>query len=238
MRYDIGYWRNSVVKMNYLHEGLIKLGFSIEKNPSLEDKLQKYINELMLFNSAYDLVGAETSDEIVIRHILDSLSAYHIIRKLADEMKTGDSDEFCIADIGSGGGLPGIPLAICMEDVHFLLIERMSKRCLFLENCVAVLGLTNVKVQNIELERVPQESIDISVFRAFRPLEYKMTKKLIRVLKHGGYLAAYKAKEDKIIEEMSKISELIPEYKRVPLDVPFLTDNGEYERNLVLVQRP
>ena len=224
--------------MDYLHEGLVKLNFSTETIPAIENNLKKYVNELILFNSAYDLVGAETTDEIVIRHILDSLSAYHIIRKLVDEKKANGASELCIADIGSGGGLPGIPLAICMEDVHFRLIERMSKRCLFLENCVAILGLTNVKVENIELERVPQESIDISVFRAFRPLEYKMTKRLIRVLKHGGYLAAYKAREEKIIEEMSKISELIPEYQRIPLDVPFLTDKGEYKRNLVLVQRP
>ncbi|MCR4713591.1 MAG: 16S rRNA (guanine(527)-N(7))-methyltransferase RsmG [Treponemataceae bacterium] len=224
--------------MDYLHEGLVKLNFSTETIPAIENNLKKYVNELILFNSAYDLVGAETTDEIVIRHILDSLSAYHIIRKLVDEKKANGASELCIADIGSGGGLPGIPLAICMEDVHFRLIERMSKRCLFLENCVAILGLTNVKVENIELERVPQESIDISVFRAFRPLEYKMTKRLIRVLKHGGYLAAYKAREEKIIEEMSKISELIPEYQRIPLDVPYLTDKGEYERNLVLVQRP
>ena len=223
--------------MDYLHEGLVKLNFSTETIPVLESDLKKYVNELMLFNSAYDLVGAETSDEIVIRHILDSLSAYHIIRKLADERRTDGSTGICIADIGSGGGLPGIPLALSMRDVQFKLIERMSKRCLFLENCVALLGLSNVTVENIELERVPQESIDISVFRAFRPLEYKMTKKLMRVLKHGGYLAAYKAKEEKIKEEMEQIKTIIPEYKQIPLQVPFLTDNGEYERNLVLVQR-
>ncbi len=223
--------------MDYLHEGLVKLNFSAETISALESDLKKYVNELMLFNSAYDLVGAETSDEIVIRHILDSLSAYHIIRKLADERRTDGSTGICIADIGSGGGLPGIPLALSMRDVQFKLIERMSKRCLFLENCVALLGLSNVTVENIELERVPQESIDISVFRAFRPLEYKMTKKLMRVLKHGGYLAAYKAKEEKIKEEMEQIKTIIPEYKQIPLQVPFLTDNGEYERNLVLVQR-
>ena len=223
--------------MDYLHEGLVKLNFSTETIPVLESDLKKYVNELMLFNSAYDLVGAETSDEIVIRHILDSLSAYHIIRKLADERRTDGSTGICIADIGSGGGLPGIPLALSMRDIQFKLIERMSKRCLFLENCVALLGLSNVTVENIELERVPQESIDISVFRAFRPLEYKMTKKLMRVLKHGGYLAAYKAKEEKIKEEMEQIKTIIPEYKQIPLQVPFLTDNGEYERNLVLVQR-
>ncbi len=223
--------------MDYLHEGLVKLNFSAETISALESDLKKYVNELMLFNSAYDLVGAETSDEIVIRHILDSLSAYHIIRKLADERRTDGSTGICIADIGSGGGLPGIPLALSMRDVQFKLIERMSKRCLFLENCVALLGLSNVTVENIELERVPQESIDISVFRAFRPLEYKMTKKLMRVLKHGGYLAAYKAKKEKIKEEMEQIKTIIPEYKQIPLQVPFLTDNGEYERNLVLVQR-
>ena len=227
--------------MDYLHEGLVKLNFSAETIPALESDLKKYVNELMLFNSAYDLVGAETTDEIVIRHILDSLSAYHIIRKLADEKKTAGATEVCIADIGSGGGLPGIPLALSMkndEKVRFRLIERMSKRCLFLENCVALLGLSNVTVENIELERVAQETIDISVFRAFRPLEYKMTRKLLRVLKHGGYLAAYKAKKEKIAEEMEQIKTIIPQYEQIPLDVPFLNDNGEYERNLVLVQRP
>jgi hypothetical protein len=64
-----------------------------------------------------------------------------------------------------------------------------------------------------------------------------MTKKLIRVLKHGGYHVAYKAKKEKIKEEMEQIKTIIPEYKQIPLQVPFLTDNGEYERNLVLVQR-
>ena len=224
--------------MDYLHEGLIKLGLSAETHPTLEDDLRKYVNELMLFNSAYDLVGADSADEIIIRHILDSLSAYHIIRKLADEKRTDGATELCIADIGSGGGLPGIPLALSMRDVSFKLVERMSKRCLFLESCVALLGLTNVTVVNIELERVAQESFDISVFRAFRPLEYKMTRKLLRVLKHGGYLAAYKAKQDKIAEEMDQIKTLIPEYERLPLEVPFLNENGEYERNLVLVKRP
>lgn len=227
--------------MDYLHEGLVKLNFSAETIPALESDLKKYVNELMLFNSAYDLVGADSADEIVIRHILDSLSAYHIIRKLADEKKTAGATEVCIADIGSGGGLPGIPLALSMkndEKVRFRLIERMSKRCLFLENCVALLGLSNVTVENIELERVAQETIDISVFRAFRPLEYKMTRKLLRVLKHGGYLAAYKAKKEKIAEEMEQIKTIIPQYEQIPLDVPFLNDNGEYERNLVLVQRP
>lgn len=223
--------------MDYLHEGLIKLGFSAETNSTLEDDLKKYVDELMLFNSAYDLVGADTADDIIIRHILDSLSAYSVVRKLVDVKKAAGFTDICIADIGSGGGLPGIPLALCMRDIHFRLIERMSKRCLFLENCVALLGLSNVTVENIELERVAQESIDISVFRAFRPLEYKMTRKLIRVLKHGGYLAAYKAKKDKIAEEMEQIKTIIPEYERIPLEVPFLNENGEYERNLVLVKR-
>ncbi|MCR4939492.1 MAG: 16S rRNA (guanine(527)-N(7))-methyltransferase RsmG [Treponemataceae bacterium] len=223
--------------MDYLHEGLIRFGFSEETTPVLEEDLRKYINELMLFNSAYDLVGAKTSDEIIIKHILDSLSAYKTIRKLADEKISEGLTDICIADIGSGGGLPGIPLAICMRDIKFRLIERMSKRCLFLENCSAVLGLSNITVDNIELERVSQESIDIAVFRAFRPLEYKMTKKLIRVLKHGGYLAAYKAKESKITEEMDQIKQIIPEYEKIPLEVPFLNDNGEYERNLVVVKR-
>lgn len=225
--------------MDYLHEGLTRLGYTADQYPQLEEKLEMYAHELEEANKKFDLVGADTHDDVIIRHILDSMSAGKIIEDLyRKRVEVAGADAVSVADIGSGGGLPGIPLSLSMPAVSFNLVERMSKRCAFLESCKAVLGMDNTTVHNLELERVPQESFDVIVFRAFRPLDKKMTKSLLRILKHGGYLAAYKAKPEKIAEEMEGIKGQIPSYEVLPLEVPFLTDGGAYSRNLVVVQRP
>ena len=217
--------------MNYLQEGLKKLNIETVENLQLETDLEKYIKELELFNSAYDLTNAENKEDIIIKHVLDSLSAQ---KKLVSLIKSPDVK---IADIGSGGGLPGIPLALSLKDYNITLVERMSKRCAFLENCTAILGLKNVTVENLEAERVPANSFDIIVFRAFRPLDKKMIKTLAKMVKPEGYILAYKAKSEKITEEMEAIKNLVTEYSVEPLTVPFLTEDEKYERNLVIIKR-
>lgn len=217
-------------------QGLQKLNFPKEEIDRLKPLMDTYINELLLFNSAYNLVNTNDREEIIVRHLLDSLSACHEIQELVQQ-KEG---QVTIADIGSGGGLPGIPLAAALPDCNFLLIERMSKRCAFLENAAALLGLKNVQVKNLELEKTPAASIDIAVFRAFRPLDKKMLKSLLAVLKEDGILAAYKAKRSKILEEMGALNYSENDYKIIPLEVPFLTDTksgDDRERNLVLIPR-
>ena len=144
-----------------------------------------------------------------------------------------------IADIGSGGGLPGIPLAAAFftagfDGIQFELVERMEKRCAFLENCAAILGLKNVTVVNSEAERIAENSYDLITFRAFRPLDKKMTKTLLRIVKPDGVLCAYKAKKENIKKEMEEICALVPDYEVVPLSVPGLEDS---ERNLVIIRK-
>ena len=220
-----------------LVQGLQKLNFPQEQIDRLAPLMEAYIKELVLFNSAYNLVNTSDHDEIVVRHILDSLSAWQHIAALADARQSAGGQPITIADIGSGGGLPGIPLAAALPQYNFVLIERMSKRCAFLQNAAAILGLKNVVVQNWELEKTPAASIDIATFRAFRPLDKKMLKSLLAVLKDGGVLAAYKARREKILEEMGAFD---CEYQIVALDVPFLTDtNGgdDRERNLVVISK-
>ena len=112
------------------------------------------------------------------------------------------------------------------------LVERMSKRCGFLEKCVSVLKLSNVQVLENQAEFVTPKSFDIVTFRAFRPLERKMTKKLLRLRKEGGILAAYKAKMENITAEMEGILDLTGGYRVIELHVPGLEDS---ERNLVIV---
>ena len=175
-------------------------------------------------------------DELVVRHVLDSLAAWPQISRFSEGV---------LADIGSGGGLPGIPLAAAFacvtasgaadySNVKIELVERMEKRCAFLENCAAILGLKSVTVINSEAERVPEGAYDLITFRAFRPLDKKMTKTLLRIVKEGGSLCAYKAKSESIKEEMEGIKALVPEYEVIPLAVPGLEDS---ERNLVVIRK-
>ena len=206
-------------------------GLSESARASLVSKMEQYIKEIILFNSAYNLTNTSEHDELVVRHILDSLAGYEIIKKYADDF-VAEGAPVVIGDIGSGGGLPGIPLAAAMPQYSFKLVERMEKRCSFLENVCALLGLKNVEVQNLEAERVPAESFDIITFRAFRPLDEKMTKTLLRMVKKDGVLCAYKAKRDNIEEEMNGIKSLVGKYEVLPLAVPGLEDS---ERNMVVI---
>lgn len=214
-------------------EGFKKCGIPESIEEVLAAKMEAYIKEIILFNSAYNLTNTSNRDELVVRHIFDSLAAWPKIAELA-------GGPVVLADIGSGGGLPGIPLAAAFSllpefnDVRFELVERMEKRCAFLENCAAILGLKNVTVVNSEAEHLPQEAYNLITFRAFRPLDKKMAKTLLRIVKPQGYLCAYKAKLENIKEEMSAITSLVPDYEVQPLHVPGLEDS---ERNLVLIKK-
>jgi 16S rRNA (guanine527-N7)-methyltransferase len=220
-------------------DGLEKCGIPEVAAEALAQKMEAYIKEIILFNSAYNLTNTSDRDELVVRHIYDSLVAWPKIAELCSGGLTNEQS-LVVADIGSGGGLPGIPLASAFSllpefsGVRFELVERMEKRCSFLENCAAILGLKNVTVINSEAERVQPESYNLITFRAFRPLDKKMTKTLLRIVKPQGYLCAYKAKLENIKEEMSAINSLVPDYEVEPLKVSGLEDS---ERNLVLIKK-
>lgn len=215
-----------------LSQGLKQLGFSQEKIDFLLPKMDSYIRELILFNSAYNLTNTSDYEELAVFHILDSLAAVQNIVALAQKLDKGDC--LHIADIGSGGGLPGIPLAAALPEYDFFLVERMDKRCAFLENEAAILGLKNIKIIKSEAERINADSFDIAVFRAFHPLDKKMIKTLLNLIKRGGFLAAYKAKIENIKAEMEEISDIVKDYQIFPLSVPFLPG---HERNLIVIPK-
>ena len=217
-----------------LSEGLVKLGLEENEGRTLS-LLERYVEEIELFNPAYGLVKVSDRKELIIKHILDSLAPLSVIRNLLK-----DSASFKIADVGSGAGLPGIPLALCLPNAAFTLIERMGRRAGFLRDVVAVLGLSNVTVEESEMEKLAlaakdrtdfTECFDLIVFRAFKPLDAAILKGLFALLKPSGFLAAYKGRSQAIEEEMSGLQKLSREV--VPLDVPFLAE----ERHLVLIRQ-
>lgn len=216
-----------------LFAGLEKL--QLQFSETQINQLETYIQEVLEFNKGYNLMKAEDANELAVNHILDSLVAVpHIAELISKRCEETGNDVLELADIGSGGGCPGIPLAIAFPNHHFTLVERMDKRCVFLENAVRKLSLQNVKVECKAVDTMPTEIFDIEVFRAFHPFDLKITNLLLRMLKKGGYLGAYKAREEKILAEMEVIKPIVKKYQRIKMVVPFLED---HERNLVVIKK-
>jgi 16S rRNA (guanine527-N7)-methyltransferase len=217
--------------MTKLTEGCKKLGITISQEQLAS--LELYINEILTFNESYNLMKADNADELAVNHILDSLAPYSTIAELiATRAAVGAS--VTVGDIGSGGGCPGIPLAVVFPQTSFVLVERMEKRCEFLTATVKKMNLQNVTILCAQADKVAPESFDIEVFRAFHPFDKDIAKLLFRMLKQNGYIAAYKARSEKIAEEMENVKYIIPEYKKIALTVPFLED---HERNLLVIQK-
>ena len=209
--------------------GLDRLGLAV--SDSQLDRLRQYARMVLDFNTGYNLMKAAGPDEMYVNHILDSLAALAHIRTFVDRVP---SEQPVFADIGSGGGCPGIPLAILLDTYPFRLVERMEKRSAFLDRVIRELGLQNVQVLTMQAERLPSGAFDLAFFRAFHPFDHKTTKTLLALLKKGGFLIAYKARSEKIAAEMDAVRDMIPDYQKIPLSVPFLED---HERNLVVVQK-
>lgn len=214
-----------------LHDGVKKL--ALDMSPEQMDALETYIQLVLECNKTYNLIRAETAEEVAVNHVLDSLAAASEIQNLSQQIKCEKGQPILIADIGSGGGCPGIPLAVFMPEEKFVLVERMERRCRFLENAVSQMRLKNVRVDCTQADAVKPHSIDIEVFRAFHPFDKKIADLLLNKLKKGGFIACYKARSEKIQAEMEAVKDQIPSYKKIPLTVPFLED---HERNLVVIQ--
>ena len=188
--------------------------------------LEKYIKEIETFNEAYGLVKVSNRDELIIKHILDSLAPLGIISRLLTTNYPLSTTHYPlqIGDAGSGAGLPGIPLAIALPNCKFTLIERMGRRAGFLFSTTAALGLSNVSVEEKELERIESDLFDLVTFRAFAPLEPKILKTLFRVCKKTGIIAAYKGQRKKIEQEITLVEKYCGKRKIIPYSVPLLDE--------------
>lgn len=184
--------------------------------------LEKLFDEITLFNPVYKLVAAEGKD-LVIKHILDCLAPYRIIR---EEVKDGD----VFADLGSGSGLPGIVLASSFPN-EFNLVERMGRRAGFLRNTVTLTGLNSrVAVVEKDLSELDGQ-YDIITFRAFRQMK-DIAGDLKRITKKGSKFFIYKSSEDNIAEDLSFVDSEIFSFKIKDYQVPFL----DAQRSMLILE--
>lgn len=211
-----------------LASGLAELGLA--GRPGLSEALGRYAAAIEAWNPAYGLVGA-SGDELVVKHVLDSLAPLGRIRSLLAEAGAAGAPA-SLVDLGTGAGLPGIPLSLALPGTPVTLLDRMTRRIRFLEAMVAELPLPDAVIVEEQVERA-KGSYGVVTFRAFRPFERKLFKKVFSVCAPGGFVVAYKGRLERARAELAEIEGLYAEAIVEPLTVPFLPD----ERCLV-VMRP
>ena len=203
-----------------LDKGLAELGIAL--SDAQQKQLETYWSELALWNGKYGLVNA-SGEALVIKHFLDSFSAVSVLKTMA-------FDTAC--DVGSGGGFPGLVLAIAFPEKKFTLIERSGKKALFLANTAVMMHASNVEVKAEDAELI-KEQFDLVLFRALGQFtQYFPT--LYRLTAAGGHLFAFKGRREEIQHEIQFLAAEIQ--KKTVIEtahVPFLED----ERNFVIIER-
>ncbi|MDI9243800.1 16S rRNA (guanine(527)-N(7))-methyltransferase RsmG [Marinobacter sp. CHS3-4] len=145
-----------------LSDGLADMGLTL--NEQAQQTLLAFLALLNKWNRAYNLTAVRDTGQMVSRQLLDSLSVLPFV--------TAES----VLDVGAGGGLPGIPLAIARPDTQFTLLDSNSKKTRFLTQCVLELGLKNVDVIHGRAEDCqPDQPYAQITSRAFTALENLVT---------------------------------------------------------------
>lgn len=136
-----------------LQQGLAALGVPLDADTRA--KLLQFLELLAHWNRAYNLTAVREIEQMLPRHLLDSLSVLPYVQGAR------------VLDIGTGAGLPGIPLALARPDVHFVLLDSNAKKMRFVRQAVHELGLTNVETAHTAAEQYrPAELFDILIARA------------------------------------------------------------------------
>ncbi|MHB1185995.1 16S rRNA (guanine(527)-N(7))-methyltransferase RsmG [Thiobacillus sp.] len=199
-----------------LAAGIAALGLTLPKGA--EAKLLAYLALLDKWNRVYNLTAVRDAGRMVSHHLLDSLAAVPFFR--------GET----VLDVGSGGGLPGIPLAIARPELQVTLIDSIAKKTAFLLQAKAELGLTNLQVVTGRVEGFrPEAGFDIITSRAFSDLREFVT--LTRhLLKPGGGWLAMKG-----LYPNEEIAQL-PAGVKVSADHALVVPGLEASRHLIVLE--
>jgi 16S rRNA (guanine527-N7)-methyltransferase len=140
-----------------LLRGAALLGVPLESAQLVQ--FEVLVRELLRWNKAYNLTAITAPDEILTHHLLDSLSAQP------------DLAGSTVADVGTGAGFPGLPLAIVNPQRQFTLIDAVDKKLRFIDHAARELGLGNVRTLHGRVEQLaPAQAFDTVITRAFAPL--------------------------------------------------------------------
>lgn len=199
----------------------------IDYNDEKEKKFYQYMSEILKLNQQINLTAITEKNEFIQKHYVDSLLCAGL-----DEFK----NSFSIIDVGTGGGFPGVPLAIAFPDKEFVLIDSLNKRIKIINQLCESLGIFNVKAFHGRAEEMGRrkdmrEKFDLCVSRAVANMS-TLSEYCIPFVRVGGSFIAYKGPdcrkelEDAINAVTALGGEVIreesPEITGIPFDHKFI----------------
>lgn len=183
-----------------------------------QNNLLNYLYLLKKWNKTYNLTALRNESQMLSHHVLDSLTLLPYLTNARS-----------LIDVGSGGGMPGIPVAICCPDLELTLVDANSKKTTFLQQAVIELGLKNVAVRTQRVENILDKQVDIVTSRAFAAL-VDFVSWTRHLLNERGYWLAMKGVYPHM--ELCMLPEDIHVYQIDEVSVP--TINAE--RHIVLLR--
>ena len=199
-----------------LAKGLRELELNVDFKT--QKSLVNYVELLAKWNSTYNLTAIRHPDEMVFHHLLDSLAVTpHLQGKR-------------LLDIGTGAGLPGVPLALIKPELDVVLLESRGKKTRFIQQAVITLGLTNVEIVNNRVENYqPTEKFDTLISRAFAPLA--------QMLRLAGHLCREKGRILAMKGKYPTAELAVVETEKYHIDgvIELHIPNLEAERHLVVI---
>ena len=178
-------------------------------------------------NPVYRLVRADLR-RLVTHHLLDSLAAVPALRRVAPRAT--------VLDVGSGAGLPGVPLALALPDSRVTLLERSARRAAFLHHVRRELALRDLDIVGVPLAEASLAPFDVVTWRAVAPLA-RLLPELRPVLHRRSTVAVYQGTADTVRRELAAgraLAGLALRVEVIPLRVPCL----QAQRHLILVRIP
>lgn len=192
----------------------------------LDARLETYLSMLGRWNAVFNLTSVRDRDAMRLQHLADCLAVVGPLRRELASLDAAPSAGRRILDVGSGGGLPGVVLAVAEPTWEVTCVDAVGKKAAFVQQVAAELGLPNLRSMHSRVERLRQPPFDAVVARAFASLG-----DFVRWTRHalapGGIWMAMKAREP--LGEVADLPSGIEVFHVEPLTVPGL----EAERCLV-----
>jgi len=182
-----------------LSSGLQQMGVALTVDA--QRKLLAYVALLAKWSKAYNLTTVREPDQIITLHILDSLSVLPYLDNATS-----------VLDVGTGAGLPGIPLAIARPDISFKLLDSQQKKIIFVQHVITSLQLTNVvatqqRIESLQVSSPVDPGFDVIVSRAFASLQ-EFVNLISSVCTKQTKIIAMKGRRELVLQE----AELLPPY--------------------------
>ena len=185
--------------------------------------LVTFCETLLKWNATYNLTTITDASSVLTLHVADSLTLVPKVKEFAPAAKR-------VLDVGSGGGLPVVPLAVMRPDLSVSAVDTVKKKAVFLRQAGVMCRLRNFTVYNDRVEKLSLSPFDVITSRAFASLK-DMTFWTEHLLAENGVWLAMKGKLTE--DEMAGLDRQKYDVTTVPLSVP----GAEVERHLVVIRR-